>query len=331
MAPQSVLRKVYNRLPRQIQHLVPSQLDVIAQIEECIETRIRTSKFEASCDLAISNIYESDVLPSPMIRYLDIGARYGPKSNVKIFDELGVLRLTGIEPDGEEIKKLNQKYPTGNFFQVALSNSEGEQTLYVTNHWSKSSLYKPNRELINRFDIYEDAFEIQKEVQIETTTLDNFYKNRSQEYDLIKIDTQGSEGDIISEGDEALSQSLAIEFETHFKPMYEGQTLFYEIHQMLSDLDLTIIDVSTGDGYVRWARNGRTTPPMRDGEIIEHNPLYMRLDVQSKISVVKLIAISLVYRRLHIAHHIFDKHSDLFPKQESEELKDILDNIPNYL
>lgn len=326
----SLLRRFYYHLPSQLKKkIIPSKLHKIAELESRIRYRINESSWYES---AISTIYNSTVLPSPSIHVLDIGARWGVQTRLKIIDKRGALIYTGLEPDVEEAERLKQLYKgdeNKTIYDTALSNSSSKQDLHITNHPGWSSLYEPNRNLLKRFEFYDESdYKIVDKETVRVEKLDEFYQTEDEEYDLIKIDTQGSEGDIITEGHNTLDQSLAIEFETHFKSLYNNQPLFYNVHQELSKMEYTLIDISVNKSYPRWATEGKSYSPMRDGEIVETNPLYMCLNVTDKVSLLKLIIISLIYRRKHIATHLLNKHSKLISQEEYESVAEILDTIP---
>lgn len=53
--------------------------------------------------------------------------------------------------------------------------------------------------------------------------------------DAIKLDTQGSELDILRGASRALSSCTLIEIEVEFNPIYEGQNLFCDVDRFLRD------------------------------------------------------------------------------------------------
>ncbi|EEU9512535.1 FkbM family methyltransferase, partial [Escherichia coli] len=61
---------------------------------------------------------------------------------------------------------------------------------------------------------------------METKRLDDI--NDIKEVDLLKIDTQGSELNILVGGEQVLNNTLCIQLEVSFIPLYEGQPSFGE-------------------------------------------------------------------------------------------------------
>jgi FkbM family methyltransferase len=327
VVPDSVKRKLSDGIiPQRYTHTINMQIE---QISNRILKDYSKTNYRLHYDSALRKIYSSEELPSPTIRVLDIGARWGPQSKYSVLDDIGALQFTGVEADDEEADRLNQRHPRKTFISTALSDSTGRKELYLTKHRGWSSLYKPNQNLLNRFDFYEEEYIIEDTIKIDTTTLDALSEEIKEDYDLIKIDAQGSEGDIVSGGKKTISDSLAIEFETHFKPLYKDQPLFYEIHEMLSELGYTIIDISSGDHYYPWARDGKPSPPNPDGEIVEQEPLYLNFSDVSRERVLKLMIISILYGKKSIAYHLLDEQSDSFSEREYNTLTHIINEIPS--
>jgi Methyltransferase FkbM domain len=59
--------------------------------------------------------------------------------------------------------------------------------------------------------------------------------------DFIKLDTQGSELEILQGGVRALAGVRCVEVEVEFNPIYRGQPLFYEVDAFMR-----------GQGFVLW-------------------------------------------------------------------------------
>ncbi|HDI6074557.1 TPA: FkbM family methyltransferase, partial [Escherichia coli] len=66
-----------------------------------------------------------------------------------------------------------------------------------------------------------------KKTSIETKRLDDI--NDIKEVDLLKIDTQGSELNILVGGEQVLNNTLCIQLEVSFIPLYEGQPSFVKL------------------------------------------------------------------------------------------------------
>ena len=111
---------------------------------------------------------------------------------------------------------------------IALGNFEGTMDLYVSsNSQLSSSLLQPNQITNHRPDI---SFGISEPVPV--STLDRQLEQNEEAF-YLKIDTQGSEMDVLRGAENVLNQCIAIEFESAIKPMYTGETLHYELANWL--------------------------------------------------------------------------------------------------
>ena len=96
----------------------------------------------------------------------------------------------------DKIKRLFQsKDENYTVFNYALYSKDEARDLYLTKKPECTSLYKPNMKYHNKFP-NSDRWEIIDTISIECKSLKNIF-NKVEEYDFIKIDTQGSELDIL--------------------------------------------------------------------------------------------------------------------------------------
>lgn len=74
-----------------------------------------------------------------------------------------------------------------------------------------------------------DCITLQQVITTQVTTLDAWaLDNELQAIDYLKLDTQGSELEILQGGDSLVQTARCIDIEVEFNPVYEGQTLFGE-------------------------------------------------------------------------------------------------------
>ena len=78
----------------------------------------------------------------------------------------------------------------------------------LTQQQATSSIYKPNKQILQRFPDFE-RFNIIDQIKLETNTLDGICnKNSIEGADFIKIDMQGSELSIKDGGKEIISEQI---------------------------------------------------------------------------------------------------------------------------
>lgn len=153
---------------------------------------------------------------SRLIEILDIGAAPEGEPRWKGLP----ANVTSVEPrDGDPFLGDGRSWP-----------------FYTTRYGPCSSLFKPNAGLIDELYAYSATdpggnFTVVKEEIVETVRLDALYPDRR--FDLIKIDTQGSELMILQGGGRTVMNALVVEVEVSFEPLYEYQPLFGEVDEEL--------------------------------------------------------------------------------------------------
>jgi FkbM family methyltransferase len=174
------------------------------------------------------------------INYVDVGAR-DDISNLlnKIQDNLNVY---GFETDPDENELLKKKFPNRKYYKYGLWSTKKTLELFVTKDPSSSSLYKPNISENNNYkDIYHDNRKIIKKLKIKVLKMDDLIEISP---DFIKIDTQGSEYDIIKGATEILLNNCPlISLETWTRDVYKGSPTFEKIIPILTNLGYEILDM----------------------------------------------------------------------------------------
>jgi FkbM family methyltransferase len=179
-------------------------------------------------------------LEAPLV-LIDVGARWGtPKQWDALTDHAQII---GFEPDLIEVERLNaQAPPNVTYLPVALGETSSTSTnLYMTQQPACSSIYPP---IATLYEQYPALSEIRPERIMEVTThsLDNVLSLRGiPAIDAIKLDTQGSELDILRGSRGALKNCSMIDVEVEFNPIYQGQPLFCDVDRFLRD-----------EGFVLW-------------------------------------------------------------------------------
>lgn len=161
---------------------------------------------------------------------------------------------------------------------LAISGEIGEQILYVTKHHMCSSLYKPNEEFLARFEQLPELVNLDFELEIETTTLDEFCKTEGlTDIDFLQIDVQGADLDVLKGATEILPSVMAIQIEVEFSELYQNQPLFHDIDLFLRRQGFILFDLSTTrckrSKYPRISR-------MHPGQLLWGEAYYLRDPLQ---------------------------------------------------
>jgi FkbM family methyltransferase len=121
------------------------------------------------------------------------------------------------------------------YIPLSLSNHARGITLTITSNRGCSSVYPPIKNLYERYPGCAIMRPLRSMV-CSSTTLDNFIRARGIDtIDAIKLDTQGSELDILKGAERALQHCKLIVIEVEFNALYEGQPLFCDVDRFLRD------------------------------------------------------------------------------------------------
>jgi FkbM family methyltransferase len=166
--------------------------------------------------------------------FLDIGCHHG--ETLLRFIESGITcPVAAFDPFGENIKKarrLLQSHPNINFYQLALSNTNGRARFYLNKNEQTSSLLANDTGNLGSFA--EDTAPVGS-CEVETRTLDSWAAEHEVTGPcIIKCDTQGAEGLVIQGGKDFIREHcVAFYGEVMLGDMYKGQSSFGEIRALL--------------------------------------------------------------------------------------------------
>jgi FkbM family methyltransferase len=220
-----IIRFFYRQLSKIIYFLVP----VISKILIAFRLNARIINQFNQLRTSSNNTQDhrsliSKLLMNNKLSALDIGAQGGffnasifPKKYNNFFDPIMV------EPISTEAKKLiNENYKV---ISKGLWSENCKKKLYVLNKRSgSSSMYKPSKE---GYDLYNfkkkdfSLFDISEEIDVECTTINESLSELNINHiDFLKIDTQGSELEILKGLGEY--RPLMMKVEAQVVPMYTG-------------------------------------------------------------------------------------------------------------
>lgn len=175
-------------------------------------------------------------------RILDIGANIGQfhLEAKNVFPESYIFSVEASEACEESLKQI-----TSNYYIGLLTKDNNVYNFYSrqdTDTGTGNSIY---RELTH---FYDD--EHLKIIEKQGIKLDDLFEEES-EFDLIKIDTQGSELDIISGGIKLCSKAKGILLEVSITPYNQNAPLYNEVIQFMDNIGFTpkeILDESRNHG-----------------------------------------------------------------------------------
>jgi len=174
--------------------------------------------------------------PIPPIEILDVGAMLedGADRYVGLVSQ-GLAHVTGFEPNRQEFQRLSKRPGPYRYLPLFLGDGK-EATFHITNYPGCSSLLEPNSDVIDLFQTMDAIpdfgnFYVKAREQVQTTRLDDVVP--AVRGDLLKIDIQGAELMVLQNGRKVLGQTLVLETEAEFVPLYRDQPLFGDLHSFL--------------------------------------------------------------------------------------------------
>lgn len=166
---------------------------------------------------------------------VDVGARWGMP---KRWDALGGHAVAlCFEPDADETALLAAQAPDHvTYIPIALgAPGQSVATLHVTEQPACSSVYAPIESLHDYYPALSEIRTVRK-VDLPLQTLDAVLMERCiSSVDSVKLDTQGSELDILRGGVNALKDCALVDVEVEFNPIYHGQPLFCDVDRFMRD------------------------------------------------------------------------------------------------
>lgn len=179
---------------------------------------------------------------------VDVGSRGG-------FEELRTLRpslhVYSLDAD-PAAPSPSEQFASFHHFSLALHSSSGERDLFLTTHPSMSSLleFDPNA-FARHFGLMPGSAEWARGLEshckqtIKTETADNFFRSQNLErIDFLKLDTQGTELEILKGAREYLTAGkiAVVKTEVLFLPVYRNQCTFSDIDRFMKDQGFMFVD-----------------------------------------------------------------------------------------
>ncbi len=185
----------------------------------------------------------------PELICFDVGARNGLKELSALAKQ---IKLYAFEPgDKSNVTQNNDAYLECHVIDKGLFSEKGLFDFNIAANPSMSSMLLPDEKLLNEyFDEITEFKHWRKQLntvdtkKIQTTTIDAIVKEYNiNTIDYLKIDTQGTELEILKGACDGLKNKkiLVIKTEFAFVPLYEAQPAFSEIDLYLKGFGYKLI------------------------------------------------------------------------------------------
>lgn len=188
---------------------------------------------------------------------VDVGARGELEEPWRLMDPAAV-QVVGFEPDREECDRLAQQDPSRRYLPVALWSSDTEVDVHVAAYPGCTSVHPPNASVLARYaPEHVEPRATRTVARYPARRLDDVLRDEGIKCDVVKIDTQGSEGEIIRGAPESLGRdAFAVIVETWTVEVHRGQALTGDIMRELADLGFSVFDVGVAAAWTRRAGAG---------------------------------------------------------------------------
>ena len=233
---------------------------------------------------------------------VDVGARG------KIPDEISplshVIDYVGFDADEKEAARLiavgDSKCFRFRIVNAFIGAERGSVQFHLYRNLGESSSLEPDP----AYSVFHSEFSIDRTVTLNATTLDTLVRDRTiGDVDLMKLDTQGTEYDILLGGREAVKLALLVETEVEFLSIYKGQKLFHDVSHFLYEHGFYLVFLNRV-----FATRHQYDGPSR-GQMVFGDALFaLREDIAKKLPMakkVKYIALLMQYGLLDFAYSIY--------------------------
>jgi FkbM family methyltransferase len=141
------------------------------------------------------------------------------------------------------LDKIAASHKTIRIRKIALGNKKGSAVLHVTANDVSSSLNEISVQDVARTpSAFQASFKEADEATVEVSTLDQEFKD-SPDVLLIKLDTQGTELDVLSGGTELLKKTRFVLTEMDNHHLYKNTCQYYEVDDFLRSRSFKLVDI----------------------------------------------------------------------------------------
>jgi len=175
----------------------------------------------------------SEILkPARLTAVVDVGANpIDGDPPYKAMLAAGLCAVTGFEPLSPALARLEQKKgPRERYLPYALADGT-QRTLHVCELEGMTSLLVPDPTHLALFNLFPTWGTVKERIPVTTRKLDDIAEITA--LDFLKMDVQGAEREVLTHGQAKLKDTVVIQTEVSFVPLYKDQPSF-------GDMDLAL-------------------------------------------------------------------------------------------
>jgi FkbM family methyltransferase len=214
-------------------------------------------------------------------------------------------------------------------YPVALGAEAGEAKLHILALPNMSSVLPPNRELLSGFRKKGAHSEVMSTEALPIEPLDAIAARDGFAPDVLKVDTQGSELQILEGARDALDRSVLLaEVEVSFLERYSGQPLFDDIVRHMRGHGFDLIELSRLKRYRALNKAGVANVGLgrgqRAGRVAYGDAIFLKNEAtileRGGLAVAKAIVALVAYGKPDMAARLFDRGADLLAPEVRDRM-----------
>lgn len=241
------------------------------------------------------------------LNVIDVGARGATMAELKPLQEF--INCFAFDADAAEAARLQSMHDHGfkalRVFPYFVGGRNGVQSFHLFKEPGCNSALLPSDRFL-QFEL--PGFAVERTVEVDARTLDSVLGTESAEsvdIDIIKLDTQGTEYDILANSPECVSKAFLVEVEVEFFEMYKDQKLFSEVCQLMREKGFDLLYLN------RAFANRSTYKGQTRGQLIFGDALFGRSDdLAAQLSPekkAKYIVALIQYGHMDFAHKLYSQ------------------------
>ena len=182
-----------------------------------------------------AQILAQTLAPARLTAIVDVGANpIDGDPPYKAMLAAGLCEVTGFEPQAGALARLEKSMgPHERYLPYALADGT-QRILHVCELEGMTSLLVPDAAQLALFNLFPIWGTVKDRIPVTTRKLDDIAE--ITQLDFLKMDVQGAEQEVLAHGRAKLKDTVVIQTEVSFVPLYHGQPAFGEIDLMLREL-----------------------------------------------------------------------------------------------
>jgi len=208
--------------------------------------------------------------------------------------------------------------------QAAIAGQPGRRKFYQRKFPQSSSFLPARTELVEAYGL-QAFFEIEKTFEVECETLTSVLNTHNiQRVDFLKTDLEGLDYEVLTSAPDIVRQSLVIQSEVRFQPLFVGEPDFTTIVAYLTSLGFELVGLRPEV----WKYATRQRDLMRDGRMVWADAIFFNsatqlaslFQDQTPLAFLKQIILAQALGLHNYAAYLFEHMQAQLPADIQREL-----------